>query len=80
MITLLVLALQAKAVPGKLPHEMDHVETLRVQVHQASGMLSEQLDIDIADAFAQIRAHAYAEGRSVNDVAAEVVAGTLRIR
>ena len=43
-------------------------------------MLSEQLDIDIADAFARIRAHAYAEGRSVNDVAAEVVGGTLRIR
>jgi hypothetical protein len=79
VVTHAVLALQAQASPGELPREIDQAADLRVQVHQASGIVSEQLDIDIADALVRLRAHAYAEGRPVNDVAADVVAGTLRI-
>ena len=42
-------------------------------------MVSEQLGIGIADALVRLRAHAYAEGRPVNAVAADVVARVLRI-
>jgi hypothetical protein len=79
VITDALLALEAEAAPGAIPREIDHVENLRAQVHQASGMISEQLSIAIADALVRLRAHAYAEGRAVNDVAADVVARELRI-
>jgi hypothetical protein len=80
VITQALLAFQAQAVPGAVPREIDHVENLRAQVHQASGMISERHDIDIADALVRLRAHAYAEGRPVNDVATDVIAGVLEIR
>jgi GAF domain len=80
VLTQELLAFQAGATPGAVPSEIDHVENLRAQVHQASGMLSEQLDIDILDALVRLRARAYADGRPVDDVAADVVAGMLKIQ
>ena len=77
VITETLLALQAQAALGVIPRELDHGESLRGQVHQASGMISEQLGIGIADALVRLRAHAYAEGRPVNAVAADVVARVL---
>lgn len=79
VITEALLSLQAQAVLGAIPREMAQGENLRAQVHQASGMISEQLDVGIADALVRLRAHAYAEGRPVNAVAADVVARVLRI-
>lgn len=45
----------------------------RAEVHQATGMISVQLDISLADALVALRAHSYAEGRSMSDIAADVV-------
>lgn len=42
-------------------------------VHVATGMLAAQLRISLADAFARLRAHAFAVNRSLRDVAADVV-------
>jgi len=44
-------------------------------MHQAAGVLSERCGLAVHDAITLIRAHAYAEERSVADVAAEVVRG-----
>jgi hypothetical protein len=44
----------------------------RAVVHQATGMISIQLGISIAEALLRLRAHAYATGRTVSDVAADV--------
>ena len=52
--------------------------TYRAQVHQATGMISVQLDVDLAEALARLRAHAYAEDRRVAEVADDVVARRLR--
>ena len=52
--------------------------TYRAQVHQATGMISVQLDVDLAEALARLRAHAYAQDRRVADVADDVVARRLR--
>ncbi|MFC9916827.1 GAF and ANTAR domain-containing protein [Agromyces binzhouensis] len=49
----------------------------RRQVHQATGMMAVQLDTSVTDAFARLRGHAYAAGRSVDEVARDVVAGVL---
>ena len=51
---------------------------LRRVVHQATGMIAAQLDIAVAEALVRLRSHAYAEGRPIDDIAARVVARTLR--
>jgi ANTAR domain/GAF domain len=45
----------------------------RAAVHQATGMLAAQLHVSIDDAFALLRAHAFATGLDLADVAAAVV-------
>ena len=49
----------------------------RREVHQAIGMVLAQLSAAPADALAVLRAHAYAEGRPMIDVARDVVARRL---
>ena len=80
VVTHEILELQAGAPPGALASELDTAENLRAVVHQASGMLSVQLAVPIADALIRLRAYTYARKRRVNDVAADVVAGRLHIR
>jgi len=45
----------------------------RREVHQATGMVLAQLNISAADAALLIRAHAFASGRSVREVATDIV-------
>ena len=52
--------------------------TYQAQVHQATGMISVQLNVDLAEALALLRARAYVQGRRVSEVAADVVARRLR--
>lgn len=58
-------------VPG--PGE-DEFPLVGPEVHQAAGMVAAQLNTDPDTAFARLRARAFAEGRSLSEVAAEVVA------
>lgn len=53
---------------------------LRREVHQATGMILMQLEIDAPSALAALRAHAFAHDRSVEDVARDVVARRLDFR
>ena len=53
--------------------------THRFEVHQATGMISVQLGVSLAEALLRLRAHAYANDRSLNEVAADVVARRLRL-
>jgi hypothetical protein len=46
-------------------------------VNIATGMLAAQLHVGLDEAFARLRAHAYSSGRSVLDVAQDVLARTL---
>ncbi len=50
----------------------------RAAVHQAAGMVSVQLHVDLAEALRALRAHAWAHDRDVADVADAVVARRLR--
>jgi hypothetical protein len=47
-------------------------------VHQATGMVSVQLDTDLGEAFLRLRANAFLTGRRLSEVAADVVARKLR--
>ena len=49
----------------------------RAEVHQAVGMISVQLGVSLTDALVALRARAYAEGRTIAQVAADVIARRL---
>lgn len=53
--------------------------THRAVVHQATGMVSAQLDVPLHDALARLRATAYSTGRPLNEIAADVVDRRLRL-
>ena len=52
--------------------------TYQMQVHQASGMVKIQAGVTIDEAFLMLRAHAFATGRPVADVAKDVIERRLR--
>jgi hypothetical protein len=54
-------------------------EELNAEVHQASGMVSAQLDVSVGDALARLRARAFADGTTLASVARDVVSRTLRL-
>ncbi|MGH3158204.1 MAG: ANTAR domain-containing protein [Streptosporangiaceae bacterium] len=51
----------------------------RAEIDQATGMLTEQLGTGIAEAFARLRAYAYAHDLRLSDVARDIVARRLRL-
>ncbi|MFN4000845.1 GAF and ANTAR domain-containing protein [Microcella sp.] len=50
---------------------------LRREVHQATGMISAQLDVSTTEAFARLRAYAITTNRSISAVSLDVVARTI---
>jgi len=74
-----ILALQAGAAPGVLAAALEQVGVDRVEVHQASGMVAARLGVGVGEALVRLRAHAYAEGRPLADVALDVIARRLRL-
>lgn len=73
-----VLAMQADALPGMLGPELEVGPDFRFVVHQASGMVSAQLDVTVGEALARLRAFAFADDRPLTTVAEDVVARRLR--
>jgi hypothetical protein len=73
-----VLALQSNASPGLLSGDLEASAEFQYVVHQASGMVAAQLDVNVAQALIRLRAHAFGNDRSLTDVARDVVARTLR--
>lgn len=54
--------------------------TMRREVHQATGMLSVQLEVTATEAFLRLRAYAFSSGRSIQEVAHDVVERVLDFR
>ena len=52
----------------------------RAEVDQATGMLTEQLGVGIAEAFIRLRAYAYVNDLRLTDVARDIVARRLRLQ
>lgn len=74
-----ILSIQAQAPPGTLGAELEILAGHRAELHQATGMVSVQLGVGVAEALVRLRAHAYAAGRPLAEVAADVVARRLRL-
>lgn len=73
-----ILVLQSTAAPGRLARELEVGSDYQYVVHQASGMVAAQLDIGVGHALMRLRAHAFANDRSLPDVARDVVSRRLR--
>jgi hypothetical protein len=78
MATGLLLEAQAEALPGELATTLTGGWAHRAVVHQAAGMVASQLGIDLAEALARLRARAFGDGRSIYDLAFDVVERRLR--
>jgi hypothetical protein len=78
--TLLLLNAKANGSPAaKTNGEPAGFSGYRAEIDQATGMLTEQLGVNITDAFARLRAYAYANDLRLADVARDIVARRLRL-
>ena len=68
-------ATQASSPEPHFPEDTSHLS--RREIHQATGMVLVQADTTATDALLLLRAHAFAENRTVRDVASDVVARRL---
>lgn len=76
-----LLALQRTAVDGGVPAGLNALRGAdRLVVHQATGMVSVQLEVTTTAALASMRAAAFNGGRSMHDIAVDVVERRLRFR
>jgi hypothetical protein len=73
----LVLGMLAEVISESLAWSLD-VSDSRAVVHQATGMISAQLNVGIEEALVRLRGHAFALDQPIDEVAAEVVAEELR--
>jgi hypothetical protein len=78
LATLVLLDTRIGETGGPRGGGVEDLGAYRAEIDQASGMLTVQLGVGIEDAFVRLRAHAYAQGRRLADVAADVVARRLR--
>ena len=74
--TAALILLGLRTEPGD-EQPWDQSWSRRAEIHQATGMVLVQLGVSAADAFARLRAHAFAEQRLLGDVARDVVARRL---
>ncbi|MHB8328962.1 MAG: GAF domain-containing protein [Acidimicrobiales bacterium] len=77
LLTHLVLAMQSDAASESLAWALDAPD-YRVVVHQATGMVSAQLNCGVEEALVRLRGHAFAAERPIDQVAEDVVEGSLR--
>jgi hypothetical protein len=73
-----VLVMQAGAPPGAVAAELEAAADFQYVVHQASGMVSVQLDVGVGQALIRLRAYAFGNDRPLAEVAEDVVSRRLR--
>ena len=72
-----VMLLGVRTGPGDV-EQLSSETSGRVEIHQATGMVLAQLEVDAEEALARMRAHAFVERRLLIDVAHDVVVRRLR--
>ncbi len=79
VITETMLSLQDDAPAGTLAPGLDDAVKYRAEIYQASGMIAIQLAIPASEALLRIRGYAFANAQNVAEIAADIVAGRLRL-
>jgi hypothetical protein len=74
-----VLEAQAGAPPDTIAEALEVGADFHFVVHNAAGVVSEQLGISVTDALIRLRAYAFGADRLLADVAEDVVARRLRL-
>jgi AmiR/NasT family two-component response regulator len=74
-----VLAVQAGAPVDRVHKLLAGEPAHWAEIHQATGMVSVQLGVSIDDAFVRLRAHAFADGRSLRHVSRDVITRRIRL-
>lgn len=75
----MLLHLQSQMEPGEGLHpQLADALGSRPEVHQATGIIAVQAAVGLVDALLLLRAHAFASGRSISDVARDVVRREIR--
>lgn len=69
---------QTPAPPGQLQIQVSDLLSVHSKVHQATGMIAVQMRVSLADALLLLRARAYADERSIDDVAQDFVTRVTR--
>ena len=59
---------------------LDDALRIRTEVYQAQGMVMVDLGVSLAEALLRMRAHAYANGGDLNELASDIIAGRLRLQ
>jgi hypothetical protein len=87
LLTADAVGLAVLSLDGRYPAGADGVvpwleraEGSRHEVHQATGMIMIQLDVGAEEALAALRARAFTDGRTVSDVAMDVIARRVDLR
>jgi len=70
---------QARVGDHRSSSDLDDALAPRLEVYQAQGMVMVDLGVGVDEAMARLRAHAYAEGRPIADIARDIVAGKLTL-
>lgn len=77
--TTVLLDGQQQAPEGLIVYGLDDAVGYHSEVHQAQGMVMVQVGSTLAEALALLRAYAYAQDRSLADVAGDIVLRRLRM-
>jgi ANTAR domain len=78
-IALELLLDSAAGISGSASYRpLNGLSDSRAEVYQATGMISVQLGVSLEEAFVRLRAHAFAAGAPLDDVAGDVVRRLLR--
>ena len=79
IVTEALLSLQDSAPSGTLAPSLEDSVAYRAEIYQASGMVAIQLRVPASEALVRLRAHAFANDRPLDEVAADIVGRRLRL-
>jgi len=75
--TIAILQNRAALQAQLLNEQLSHALTSRIVIEQAKGVLAERLAVDMEDGFSRLRRYARSNNQRLEEVAREVIAGTL---
>ncbi|MGZ5405613.1 MAG: GAF and ANTAR domain-containing protein, partial [Nocardioides sp.] len=77
LATEMLLDSSAKSPDGAIDPHLESALDLRSEIYQAQGMLMVALRVGLPEALARMRAHSFATGRALVDVARDIIDGRL---
>lgn len=77
LATEMLLDSSAKSLDGAIDPNLENALDVRSEIYQAQGMLMVSLRVGLPEALARMRAHSFASGRNLVDVAGDIIEGRL---